>query len=112
MSFVTNKPRNIHELKILPNYFQAVAFRLKRFEVRKNGRNFRSGDLVVLKEYDTEKGYTGNEAIVEITYVLNDENYCKQGYVIFSIELLKVYCKKAEKPMIYRNMEEVIDSEI
>lgn len=110
MSFVTNKPRNIHELKILPEYFSAVADRKKTFEVRKSDRDFKCDDIVILKEFDAEKGYTGNEAITQITYILNDENYCKQGYIIFSFEILRVQMKSFEKCMLYMDINEAIDN--
>ena len=51
----------IHELKTLPIYFEEVIEGRKSFEVRKNDRNFKVGDMLALNEYDAEKKeYTGN----------------------------------------------------
>lgn len=50
----------IHELKILPQYFEAVQSGLKTFEIRKNDRDYKVGDTLVLKEYNNE-AYTGRE---------------------------------------------------
>lgn len=76
----------VHELKIWPEYFQQIWSEDKTFEVRKNDRNFNVGDYLLLKEYcPKEQKYTGNQIFKEITYILNDKNYCKEGYVILAI---------------------------
>lgn len=60
-----------HELKCWPEYFQAVTRMEKMFEVRKNDRNFKVGDIIVLLEWDPVKmEYTGKEWEGFITYVL------------------------------------------
>lgn len=72
-----------HELKILPEYFRAVTNREKQFELRKDDRDFKVGDLVILKEWDGTE-YTGRRAMLLITYILrNCEEYgLKEGYCI------------------------------
>ena len=42
----------IHELKILPHFFREGISGRKTFELRKNDRPFRKGDLLALNEYD------------------------------------------------------------
>ena len=42
----------IHELKILPEYFKAQKAGKKNFEIRKNDRDYKVGDKLVLTEYD------------------------------------------------------------
>ena len=76
-----------HELKILPQFFRAVLEGRKTFEVRKNDRPFAVGDVVNLHEYDPDYcgGYTGQVWRGVITYVLNDDRFCKRGYVIFGM---------------------------
>ena len=71
---------SVHELKILPEYYKAIESGRKIFEVRKNDRDFKVGDTVILREWDRD--YTGNELKA---YILDDKNYCKEGYVIFGI---------------------------
>ena len=79
-----------HELKILPEYFNAVICGEKTFELRKNDRDFQRGDVVCLMEYDTLNAeLTGRQQLIEITYVLygdeKTEKYgLKKGYCIFS----------------------------
>lgn len=73
----------IHELKILPEYFEAVVSGDKRFEIRKNDRNYQKGDILRLNEYQDGQ-YTGRFHVVEITYITD---YAQQdGYVVLGIK--------------------------
>ena len=71
----------IHNLKILPVFFKAVANGTKTFEIRKNDRKFNVGDIIKLREYGTS-GYTGRVVTGKITFITNFEQ--KDGYVVFS----------------------------
>ena len=44
-----------HELKTWPQYFAAVRSGKKRFEIRRNDREFAVGDVLVLREFDPEQ---------------------------------------------------------
>ena len=60
-----------HELKTWPVYFEALWDERKRFEIRKNDRDYREGDELLLREYDPERGeYSGREIEAKVTYVL------------------------------------------
>lgn len=76
----------IHELKIHSNFFSQVVKLDKRFEVRRNDRNFHEGDFLALNEIDENGVYTGQSVLVRVTYILNDSFYCKDNMVIMSIE--------------------------
>ena len=81
----------IHELKILPHFFREVISGRKTFEIRKNDRPFRKGDMLALNEYDAEKkDYTGNSCLVYIDYLLEDNEYCKEGYIVMAIKPCEV----------------------
>lgn len=54
----------IHALKILPEYFEAMAAGTKSFEVRKNDRPYHTGDYVALNEWNREQ-YTGKMHIAK-----------------------------------------------
>lgn len=82
----------IHALKTEPQYFEAIIDGSKTFEVRKNDRDFRVGDCLALNELDdTRKGYSGRSALLEITYILDDERFCKPEYVIIGFKKIDVF---------------------
>jgi len=83
----------IHELKILPKYFAAVQRGEKLFELRKNDRDFHVTDYVALNEYSEGK-YTGDSMILQITYILDDPDVCKEGYVGMGLSQAFLYAGK------------------
>lgn len=90
-SAVYNKERKpkTHWLKTWPQYFQAMANGTKRFELRKDDREFEVNDKLRLREWDPDtKEYTGQEVTVSITYILEGEQAWKfgldEGYVLMS----------------------------
>lgn len=75
----------IHRLKTWIEYFQESVNGNKTFEIRKNDRNYKVGDVLILEEYDQYAGeYTSNEHWVQVTYLLTDEMFVKEGYCILS----------------------------
>ena len=65
-----------HELKTWPKYFAAVRSGQKRFEIRRNDRDFKVGDILVLREFDPEDdAYTGQSEERQITFLLSEEDY-------------------------------------
>ncbi len=65
--------RNVHDLKILPKYFEAVKSGLKPFEIRRIDREFAVGDMLILREWNPDsQSYTGNFCCREVTYILRD----------------------------------------
>lgn len=73
-----------HDLKILPKYFKAVKAGEKKFELRKNDRDYKVGDEIHLEEWEPIGEYTGMDIVKEITYVLKncEEFGLKNGYCI------------------------------
>lgn len=72
-----------HKLKIKQEYFEPVIQGKKRFEIRKNDRNFKVGDIVVLEEIDENNAYTGDSFKTRITFITDYQQ--KDGYVVFGI---------------------------
>ena len=103
----------IHKLKILPEFFPLVEKGKKRFELRKNDRNYQEDDILLLQEYfDGE--YTGRQCVVKITNVfgsnneeslwpeLKKETIISDQYVILSIKKINVPIEilmEIERPM-------------
>lgn len=75
----------VHDLKILPSFYEDVIQHRKTFEVRKNDRPYAVGDFLILREYTPDKGYSGRAVQAPVIYVLNDLRYCKRDFVIMGI---------------------------
>jgi len=76
----------IHELKIHPEYYWEVFLGHKTFEIRKNDRDFQTGDMVILKEWNPiTKLYTGNKLARKIIYVLKDVEGLEKDFILMSI---------------------------
>lgn len=107
-----------HKLKIWPRMFDAVRRGDKTFEIRKNDRDYQTGDILELEEWDPAKaapapaaapwatapsaasipvqpapphpGYTGRTVTVRVTYTLHGGRFGVQGdYVVMSIERIE-----------------------
>ncbi len=93
----------IHQLKIKPNYFEDVVSRKKTFEIRKNDRAFHLGDYLALNELNDNGILTGRSALFRVTYLLDDKDFIKEGYVVLGITACKVTNMGAdEKPSILK----------
>jgi ribosomal protein S17 len=84
----------VHTLKIWPEFYQAVVHpdlkQRKRVEIRKNDRDYRVGDELLLQEYNPISNvYTRQEARVLVTHILSGEPWLPEGNVALSIMLLK-----------------------
>lgn len=77
----------IHELKILPEFYNAVKNGKKKFECRINDRDYRVGDILKLNEWNGQ--FTSQSLKAQITYILSDEQFTKSNMVIMSIEVIK-----------------------
>ena len=82
--------RTFHELKCLPEFFEAVKSGVKKFEIRYNDRGYMVGEGIRLKEYSpVVRKYTGRDLLVEITYKTDFEQ--KEGFVVLGIEPFNGY---------------------
>jgi hypothetical protein len=78
----------VHELKTWPEYFQEVDNGNKTFELRKNDRDYKVGNILILREWCPKKGeYTGRTINRGIKYVLKDDEQSglKEWYVILGL---------------------------
>lgn len=79
----------IHALKIYPEYFDLIRKGKKRFELRKNDRDFHVEDFLALNEWDGER-YTGRSIMVKVIYMMNpnDVMTCQGDYALMSITII------------------------
>ncbi|MFC0183341.1 protein of unknown function [Pseudarcicella hirudinis] len=77
---------NIHYVKTHIEYYQLCMKGVKNFELRKNDRNYKAGDIFISQEYDpaTEQ-FTGRRIMCEIDYVLQGYPGLEQGYCIIQL---------------------------
>ena len=80
----------IHKLKLNAAYYDDSASGIKTFEIRKNDRDFKVGDILELREWiwsglDGKGAYTGSVHWKVITYILDDEEYLHDGYVCLAV---------------------------
>lgn len=77
----------VHELKILPEYFEQLLTGNKTFELRKDDREYDRFDYLYLREYHNDR-YTGREVMRHVTYIArNVEQYgLKKGFAILGFK--------------------------
>lgn len=91
--------KTIHKLKIKKVFFDDIRYGHKRFELRRNDRNYSAGDQLVmtvcdlpLEEADRYELYIQ----ARINYVLTDFEGLDPEYCIFGLEN-PTFCKKVLK---------------
>lgn len=115
-----------HELKILPKWYEDVESSKKNFEIRRNDRDFKVGDTLILQEYE-EGSYTGRQITRKIQYIYqgNGDYGLSEGYCIMGLEqatnkIFKKIKTEIENYMInegfgsgwIEDIEEIIDKHI
>lgn len=81
-----------HELKTTNPYFHEVWCGWKNFEIRKDDRGFKAGDLLILQEYNTEtESYTGRSIICSVDYIIARDTFVglQDSYCAMGIEVLQ-----------------------
>lgn len=78
-----------HQIRLASSYFDDVAAGIKTFELRKNDRHYRKGDVLELMEF-AEGRNTGRLIRAEVTYILEDYTGLEDGYCILAIKVVEV----------------------
>lgn len=77
---------NMHILKCIDPYYSDVVSGKKTFEIRKNDRDYKVGDILILKQYNSKHNiYTGKEVWCKVIYMVTDPEYCKDCYCVMGI---------------------------
>jgi len=76
-----------HNLKTWPQYFERVLDGSKTFEVRNNDRDFQTGDILILLEYDPNNNSFTNRTIKKVvSYTLHGGNFgLEHGFVVLGL---------------------------
>ena len=76
-----------HQLKIWPEYLSAIRLGLKPYEIRKNDRNYQTGDILALNEWNPRtKKYSGDYITIIVKSVAHECIGVKRGYCVMTIE--------------------------
>ena len=68
-------------------YYEDVKSGKKSFELRKNDRGYKQGDILKMLEY-AEGAWTGRQIIAEVTYLLENYAGIEEGYCIMAIKVI------------------------
>lgn len=79
----------VHTIKLAKMYYEDVKSGKKSFELRKNDRGYKQGDILRMLEY-AEGEWTGREMVVEVTYLLEDYAGLEEGYCIMALKVCDV----------------------
>lgn len=77
-----------HQLKCHPHFFAAIAAGKKTFEIRRNDRDYRVGDVLDLREFDPTFGNTGRRLSgLDVVYIMTAEDFpaIMPGFVIMGL---------------------------
>jgi len=95
MNFFHNPNPVTHELKSWPLFFNETEDGVRSHELRRNDRDFKQGDYLLMREYNPiTLEYTGRSHMVQITLITeNTHNPCAEspkglndGYCVLSIQ--------------------------
>ena len=92
-----------HHLKTHPEFYVPIIRNVKRFEIRRNDRNFHVGDKLVLQEFDpTIQDYTGRQEDFLVTYMTDFQQ--QPGFVVMGIEPCYMMCGETPSRHIGLNL--------
>jgi ParB family chromosome partitioning protein len=78
----------VHKIKLAAMYFDDVSSGKKGFELRKNDRGYKVGDILEMTEFKGGKE-TGRSIRAAVTYLLEDYTGIEDGYCIMGIKVIE-----------------------
>lgn len=86
-SDVQQSPK-VHQIRLAKMYFNDVASGKKPFELRKNDRGYKAGDILEMMEFEDGKN-TGRMIKAEVTFMLENYTGLQEGYCILGIRIFE-----------------------
>lgn len=83
------KPEKVHYIRLEATYFDDVAAGVKTFELQKNDRDYKTGDVLEMVEFKDGRN-TGRLIRCKVTYMLEGYTGLTDGYCILGIKVLEV----------------------
>lgn len=85
-----DKEIRVHELKVWHEFYDSLVTedlsKRKTFEVRRNDRDYKVGDFLLLKDYYPKvKAYSDKFTWKRITYILNDIRFLPKDIIVLGI---------------------------
>lgn len=89
--------QKVHSIRLAKTYFNDVASGKKSFELRKNDRGYKVGDMLEMLEFADGRN-TGRIIQAEVVYMLEGYTGLEEGYCILGISVKKVDTEKYDIP--------------
>lgn len=80
--------QKVHHIKLGASFFAEVESGEKTFELRKNDRDYKKGDILEMMEFKDGKN-TGRIVRVLVTYILTEFTGLEDGYCIMATRLMR-----------------------
>lgn len=84
----SQQEKKVHDVKLGTTFFDDVKTGRKTFELRKNDRGYKEGDIIVMHEYK-DGTTTGRTIEKKIVYMLEDFTGLEDGYCILGLGEVK-----------------------
>ena len=81
------KEQKVHQIRLGAQFFGDVLEGRKKFELRKNDRGYKVGDILEMMEFKDGRN-TGRIVRVNVVYMLEDFTGLEEGYCIMGTELI------------------------
>ena len=94
--------QKVHQIRLAKSYFDDVANGIKTFELRKNDRGYKKGDILEMMEFADGKN-TGRTVRVLVTYIIEDYTGIEDGYCIMATTLLN----ENDEPFERANLKQI-----
>lgn len=81
--------QQVHQIRIAATYFEDAASGKKPFELRKNDRHYKEGDILEMMEFKDGRN-TGRMIKALVTYLLEEYTGLEDGYCIMGTKIMSV----------------------